>query len=268
MLSTRIISAIIAAVLVGVLYSLFENDGLKVLVIAGALISGYEMMKILFANSIPRPFQWLFFVFSFGTFSLCSFYQEHAAALFAFSTILFCLCGLFLQKEFTELSQLQNFISKSVLGFFYVGLLPSIAMQILLQPEGTTWFLTMLVVVFAGDIGAYIFGLSMGKHKLMPKISPKKTIEGSLGGFIFSIIAGLIVLFWIPLAPAISMIVLCFFTALFAQMGDLFESLLKRVAEVKDSGRIFPGHGGLLDRIDGILFACPVFLLGLYFFSS
>ena len=267
MLSTRILSAIIAAVIVGVLYSFWGNDGLKVLVASGALISAYEMMKILFAGSMPRPFQWLFFVFSFGTFCICSFYQQNSAALFAFCTILFCLCGLFLQKEFTELSQLQNFISKSVLGFFYVGLLPSIAMQILLQPSGATWFLTMLVVVFAGDIGAYIFGLSMGKHKLMPKISPKKTIEGSLGGFVFSVIAGLLLLYWFPIAPALPMIVLSLFTALFAQMGDLFESLLKRVADVKDSGRIFPGHGGLLDRIDGILFACPVFLLGLYLFS-
>jgi phosphatidate cytidylyltransferase len=140
-------------------------------------------------------------------------------------------------------------------------------MQILLQPLGATWFLIMLFVVFSGDVGAYIFGLSLGKNKLMPQISPKKTIEGSLGGFVFSIFSGLILLVWIPIGPALSTILLCFFAALFAQMGDLFESLLKRVADVKDSGRIFPGHGGLLDRIDGILFACPVFLLGLHFFN-
>ncbi len=267
MLTTRIISAIVAVFVIAFLYSALENDGLKILVILGALLSSYEMMRILFSSSMSRAFQWLFFVFAFGTFVLCSYHQTHAGALFAFSSILYCLSGLFLQKEFNDLGQLQTFISKSILGFFYVGLLPSLTIQILSHEKGTAWFLTMLIVVFAGDIGAYIFGLSLGKHKLMPKVSPKKTIEGSIGGLIFSITSGVSLLYWFPLTTAMSMMLLCFIAALFAQMGDLFESLLKRVADVKDSGKIFPGHGGILDRIDGILFACPVFLLGIQFFG-
>lgn len=267
MLSTRILSAIIAAVIVALLYATFEVDGLKILVAIGAVMSAYEMMRILFASSISQPFQWLFFVFATGIFALCSTYEAHAAALFAFMTILYCFCGLFLQKEFNQLDQLQAFISKSVLGFFYVGLLPSFAFQLLSQPDGVSWFFAMLAIVFAGDIGAYAFGVSFGKNKLMPKISPKKTMEGAFGGLVFSVLTGLVFLYWLPLVPAYMMIALCLLSALVAQMGDLFESLLKRVAEVKDSGKIFPGHGGILDRIDGILFACPVFLLGVHFLT-
>jgi phosphatidate cytidylyltransferase len=111
-----------------------------------------------------------------------------------------------------------------------------------------------------GDIFAYFSGISMGRHKLFPALSPKKTVEGAIGGLIGSMAGGLAMWFgFFQDIPVALFIFLSIVTGIFAQTGDLFESLLKRVAQVKDSGRIMPGHGGLLDRLDGVLFALPFF---------
>ena len=126
------------------------------------------------------------------------------------------------------------------------------------------WLLTALAVVWAADSGAYFAGRTFGKHKLAPRVSPNKTIEGVLGG----LVAGLVVavgfgwmasiqpaqIGWLLLVAAV--------TVLASVLGDLFESLLKRHAGAKDSGNVIPGHGGVLDRIDGVLAALPVFVLG------
>lgn len=92
----------------------------------------------------------------------------------------------------------------------------------------------------------------------MPLISPKKTVEGAIGGLVFSMIAGLCLASYLPHVPQIHLIIVSLAAAIAGQFGDLFESQLKRVAEVKDSGGIMPGHGGILDRIDGVLFASPI----------
>jgi phosphatidate cytidylyltransferase len=121
------------------------------------------------------------------------------------------------------------------------------------------WILFVLVVVFFGDIGALYAGTFLGKHKLYPALSPKKTIEGSLGGLGANIICG--GLFKLIFMPELSWgVSLLFFIALGAagQIGDLFESGLKRVADIKDSGGILPGHGGILDRADAAMYAAPV----------
>ena len=110
-----------------------------------------------------------------------------------------------------------------------------------------------------GDSAAYYVGSSWGKRKLYPEVSPKKSIEGALGGLAGSL-AGAVVfkLLWFPDLPLIHCLVVALFAAVLAQLGDLFESLLKRSFGVKDSGMIIPGHGGILDRLDSILFAAPV----------
>lgn len=96
----------------------------------------------------------------------------------------------------------------------------------------------------------------------MPKISPKKSIEGSIGGLAGSMVAAIVTLSFVPKVPLWSVVILGLLVGVVAQLGDLYESMLKRVADVKDSGKLMPGHGGILDRLDGVLFASPILLLG------
>jgi phosphatidate cytidylyltransferase len=120
------------------------------------------------------------------------------------------------------------------------------------------FFLYVISICFFTDIGGYIFGKTFGGKRLS-KISPNKTITGTIGSFIFSVIP-LIIIFntnYLDLEFNINNILFSLLVSLVSQLGDLFISYLKRKAEVKDTGRILPGHGGVLDRVDGIIFAVP-----------
>lgn len=132
------------------------------------------------------------------------------------------------------------------------------------EPNGHRWLLTALAIVWAADTGAYFAGRTFGKRKLAPLVSPNKTIEGLIGGVIAGIAVGVVfsLLSGAQSAqlPAVALVALV--AVLFSVVGDLFESLLKRHAGVKDSGDLIPGHGGILDRVDGVLAALPVFALG------
>jgi len=150
-------------------------------------------------------------------------------------------------------------IAKQILGIVYIGFLFAFLMLIRHSQDGVAWIFFLLFLVFIGDVGAYYAGTYLGRHKLLPSVSPGKTIEGSLGGLAASIVVG--VIFKLFFLPDISM-GLCFLfficVGVIAPMGDLFESVLKRVGNIKDSGKIMPGHGGILDRVDALLFAAPV----------
>jgi phosphatidate cytidylyltransferase len=137
------------------------------------------------------------------------------------------------------------------------------AYRILEIPHGKVWFLTMLLIVFAGDTFAYLTGMMWGNKKILPKISPKKTIVGSIGGLVGSGVAGALSgLYFLTHVPLWGLILVSLLTGIVAQLGDLFESMLKRVANRKDSGSLMPGHGGVLDRLDGVLFGTPILLAG------
>jgi phosphatidate cytidylyltransferase len=158
-----------------------------------------------------------------------------------------------------ELSKVPKLAGTMALGLLYVGLLGSFVAML----RGGHALL-LLTVAFLGDTGAYAAGRLFGRHRLYPAISPKKTWEGSLGGLTASGGAAALAHFWylpdLPLGPGIAVAVLA---GAFGQAGDLAESMLKRSCGVKDSGRLLPGHGGMLDRIDGLLFAAPVLYIGL-----
>lgn len=132
------------------------------------------------------------------------------------------------------------------------------------ESHGNRWLLTALVIVWAADSGAYFAGRRFGRHKLAPRISPNKTLEGVAGGLVAGLLAaGLFG--WIAgveLSNVGWLMLVATITVLASVLGDLFESLLKRHAGAKDSGTLIPGHGGVLDRIDGVLAALPVFALG------
>jgi len=142
--------------------------------------------------------------------------------------------------------------------------IPAWAALVLLHTAGPLWLLTALGITWGADSGAYFVGRAWGKRKLAPYISPNKTIEGVYGGLIAGMVVGLGFGFWAGTATGDLgwLALVAFVTVLASVVGDLFESLLKRHAGVKDSSQLIPGHGGLLDRLDAIFAALPVFALG------
>jgi phosphatidate cytidylyltransferase len=168
----------------------------------------------------------------------------------------------------------------SAFAFAYVAIPMALLVAIREQPAGAIWTIYTLLAVWAGDIFAYFVGKSVGRHRMAPEISPKKTWEGAFASIVASVVIGAL---WMQHAPAISsallriglidrrdgmfgleqpqlwpIVLLSAVVNIAAQLGDLVESLIKRGAAVKDSGTILPGHGGMLDRIDAMLFAVPV----------
>jgi phosphatidate cytidylyltransferase len=124
-------------------------------------------------------------------------------------------------------------------------------------PVGLCWVIALLLVIWGLDTAAFAVGKTMGKHKLCPTISPGKTVEGALGALLAAVILTAGIGFWVRL-PIGYGVILGAILGVIGQAGDLFESMLKRRAGVKDSGALLPGHGGVLDRFDSLLFAAPV----------
>jgi phosphatidate cytidylyltransferase len=134
--------------------------------------------------------------------------------------------------------------------------------ELRLAPPNGQWVLFALLLVWVADIGAFFFGRHFGRIRLAPEVSPGKTWEGVLGGMALSALVALGGGAWFHVPLAVFM-PLCLATVAFSVVGDLTESLLKRFAGMKDSGTVFPGHGGVMDRIDSLTSAAPVLLLGL-----
>lgn len=152
-------------------------------------------------------------------------------------------------------------LDKAAIGPVYICLPIAMLVLIDMQPRGSVWIFFLLAVIFANDTGALYAGKVFGRHKLYPEVSPNKTWEGTIGGLTLGLIIAIIFLKIDALKvhaidPAILLLVITLSAA--AQTGDLVESMIKRSYNVKDSGEILPGHGGILDRVDGLLFAIPV----------
>lgn len=166
-------------------------------------------------------------------------------------------------------------VAATVFGVVYVALLAGFLVGVRMIPDTATTpvvsqlaaklMTTFFAMVMMTDTGAYYTGRTLGRHKLAPKVSPGKTIEGSIGGFITAAVAGIICKYaFFPEAPIAHIAILGAIIGIVSQIGDLAESLLKRGSGVKDSGAIFPGHGGMLDRVDSLLFCAPI----LYYYAE
>jgi len=143
-------------------------------------------------------------------------------------------------------------------GFLYLPLLLGHLVLLRTLPQGREWIFTIFLIVMLSDTIAYFVGSAIGKHRLYPAISPKKSVEGAIGGLIGGIAGALLAkFFWFPALSWLLVGGIGFVLGPCGQIGDLFESMLKRSYGVKDSGRIIPGHGGLLDRLDSLIFAFP-----------
>ena len=150
------------------------------------------------------------------------------------------------------------------ISLLIIGIYPSFS------PINFNWLmpLSIYLLTWTNDTGAYLSGRSFGKHKLFERISPNKTWEGSIGGGIFTIIVALVLQHFFGFYSIPVWIGIAILTSIFANIGDLLESTFKRNAEVKDSGKIMPGHGGILDRFDAILMTAPVVLAYLFLVSN
>jgi len=189
--------------------------------------------------------------------SVMVFYGEPEAIFLFFVLILIVLAILFMATSDTLSSSISN-LAITFFGIFYIGFLLSHVTLIRNMSDGRTWVLFLILTVWTGDICALLSGTFLGRHKLYPRISPNKTFEGLIGAVLGSVlIAWAYAFFFIPHLNRRTCILLAIGLGLFGQLGDFTESMLKRSAQVKDSGSLFPGHGGMLDRIDSFLFSAP-----------
>ena len=148
-----------------------------------------------------------------------------------------------------------------VMAPLYVGL-PIGALAWMARSHGPAALTWLIVVIAASDSAQYYTGRAFGRRKLAPAVSPAKTVEGAIGGIVVAAVAAVGAgIYWLPEQPTLALAILGVLLAAFGMAGDLFESLLKRSAGVKDSSTLIPGHGGVLDRIDALLFAVPAYYL-------
>jgi phosphatidate cytidylyltransferase len=183
----------------------------------------------------------------------------------AFLMLFFALLSLLRIKDIRNSA---NETALFLLGIFYVPLLMNFMLLLRDLHNGISWIFLLMVIVMSGDSAAFYVGSSIGKRKLYPVVSPNKSVEGMIGGLAGSVLGAFLagMTFFPELSPG-DCVAAALFVGLLGQLGDLFESLLKRSFGVKDSGNVFPGHGGMLDRLDSILFAAPtLYIYARYFF--
>jgi phosphatidate cytidylyltransferase len=148
--------------------------------------------------------------------------------------------------------------SYNLLGMIYPVAFFSYLYLLRQLPQGIIWTFFVFFLVWSTDTFAYLIGKGFGRNPLAPKVSPNKTVEGSVGGLLGCLIVGLIFRFWMSEVSFLHTIILSLIVGIVGQIGDLFESSLKRSAGIKDSGTLIPGHGGILDRSDSLIFVLPI----------
>jgi phosphatidate cytidylyltransferase len=181
---------------------------------------------------------------------------ELSVSIIGLNLLVIALISLF---QFKTKQTVLDVVIKQLQGIIYIPVLLSFLILIRESTSGMIWVFVLLAVIFAGDTGAYYVGSYLGRHKLIPAVSPGKTIEGSIGGLASNLVVGSVgKTFFLAELPWGLSLLFFLMVGIAGQVGDLFESELKRSSGIKDSGGILPGHGGILDRIDALLFASPV----------
>ncbi|MBU0462251.1 MAG: phosphatidate cytidylyltransferase [Proteobacteria bacterium] len=264
----RWITALILAPIV--LWILIKGNTLffAILISVVAIFAIREYLRIVFGNDeepISNTIKLISYIVSMALIiSACLGSWE---ILFLILAMNLMALSIFVLSRFASNHAIFDIISKQVLGVVYIPVSLSLLIFIKELDGGTFWIIWLLIVIFANDTGAFYSGTFFGKNALAPNISPNKTIEGSVGGIAASMVTGFIFCqcFFNDLSLSFLTIPVSFMLAIAGQIGDLFESAMKRASSIKDSGRILPGHGGMLDRIDGLLLAIPVLYVYLVF---
>jgi len=252
MFKTRLISAVLMLLILFISVFIFDPWAFTILASAISITALYELgplMKLKFNQKI------ILWVVSFLAFIYFYYFKiENINIIFFTSLIFWVLFAPFhLRNKFLVPDSLKIFIS-------IVLIVPLWVSVIWLFSQNKLFLLFIFVSIFIADIGAYIFGKKFGKHKLMYDVSPGKTIEGVLGAFSLNVVFSFLLSFYVSVDLLFLIVASILITGL-SIFGDLYESLLKRMSGIKDSGSIIPGHGGILDRIDGFCPTIPIFAL-------
>jgi len=251
MLLFRVISALIGIPLL--VFIIFLGDPYFILaVFLLALIALLEFKN--FINNSQCKAIVLFLWLSALLFPLIFLVEYNYITAILMFYLLFCFCFyLFNSANYSPLD-----LSFTLLGVIYI-FMGFLHLLLLRNMAGGFWLVIyVFVVVWTTDTGAYFTGMTLGKHKLAPLISPNKTWEGFLGGLMIGVLAAYIYSIYVPLTQGKFLIYIAPLVSVAGQFGDLFESSLKRFAKIKDSGQLIPGHGGVLDRFDSTLWAAPL----------
>ncbi len=263
-LAQRVATAVVAVPILLFLVFWSHPEGWQVLVALAAAAGAWEVCGMFGGDRLDRMvgigLAWLVYG-SFVRLPAWGLLALTAAVGAAFLYVLF-------RPKASESGQMEAAavrLTGLLLAVVYVGLLFAYVGAMRGLASGSQWVVLLLSAVWLGDTGAYFAGRAAGRHKLYPIVSPKKTWEGAFGGLVASVVAGLVAAWWYLPGLGLEGVLLGVLpAAILGQLGDLAESVLKRSRGVKDSGSLLPGHGGILDRVDAVMFAAPV----LYFYAQ
>ena len=261
----------IGILLFGILYNKYSFVVVFGIILVFALDEFYRLIEQKTPHLISKLFNIIFGVVIF--LSAYLFLEDTSIIALPIASLTYLLL-LFASSIVIKRPDIFNTIIYSIFGQLYITL--PLCLLLLISYEyklaNTIYFyafvLAIFVFIWVNDTFAFLTGITMGKHKLLERISPKKTIEGFAGGIFFTVLSGIgfsflyteyTIYFWIGFALIVS---------LFGTLGDLFESLIKRTYNVKDSGNVIPGHGGVLDRIDSLLIVIPAIYVYLLITNS
>lgn len=258
----RAISALLGVTVLFSIYYFFSAQGLILICSLVTFIACLEFSKMV--ESTNKIVQSLFICISFAFFLVFSFYSQSFLVFLGFF-VLIVSYFILITKLPIEMRMMK--LSLWIMGVLYCGIFTGVVSLGLAQ-FGSKYFWALTITSFVTDTFAFIGGKWFGKTPVSPMISPKKTVEGSITGLLGGTCFGLLYLLSLKTQSTLtSMILTCLAASFFTQMGDLFESMVKRFSGVKDSGKILPGHGGILDRIDGLLFAAPIIYVWMQFYT-
>lgn len=265
MLLPRILTALVLVSVIAV--SLFAEStlGWQVLVTLFILVAWWEWINL--ANSRSLNLKTIIFT---ALLPVCAYgfyyFQIPVVAVVVMAVLWLVLLVATLQPKLQRAALLWSDISKLLIGIVVLAFAWSSLIWFKEQPQGPWWILGFLLIIWLADSGAYFAGRRFGKNKLAPSVSPGKTIEGMLGGLLLVVIYSVILKLSLPIwLESYAVIPMAIIIAIVSVGGDLYESWLKRLGDIKDSGNILPGHGGVLDRIDSLIAALPFMVLSYQF---
>ena len=259
-LKKRIISSVLIILLAGIITFYFPNWVFTLL--ASAMI-GCALSEFFYLAGKKGIFVYKYFGILIGMLVPVIIYfhlgTEGYFEMDPFFIVIACLFTFILLFTRRENSNALASVAVTMFGLLYIAWFFSFFIKLKFMPQGPLLVSFLILVTKMGDVGAYFTGRSLGKHSLIPRISPNKTVEGTIGGLIFSVLTAILGKLYLPNFSYPHLLVLGLLLGILAQAGDLAESLIKRDCAVKDSGNNISGFGGILDVIDSLLFTAPIF---------